>query len=175
MEIKGAEIPPVLLQKLEGAAVLDLPRPERLRRMVEIMDQAGLRDVTLTREVIREIRYRSMRHRVVIQSFSPAICAAACAEAPDLRVEFLGGYDPEHPQTWDRFLRFGRAIGVAGFNVSKDHLTPERLAQPREHGETCAVWTVDDPEQVKTLARMGVDAIITNNPARTPETLRLLR
>jgi len=111
----------------------------------------------------------------VIQSFSPAICAVARAEAPDFRVEFLGGYDPEHPENWERYLRFGRAIGVAGFNVSKDHLTPERLNQLREKGETCAVWTVDDPEEVTKLARMGVDAIITNDPARTREILRLLR
>lgn len=175
VEIKGSEVPPPLLEQLETLAARDLTQSERLRRMVEILDQAGFRDVTLTRKVLREVRDRKMWKRVVIQSFSPAICAVARAEAHEARVEFLGGYDPDHPENWERYLRFGRAIGVAGFNVSKDYLTPERLAQLRERGETCAVWTVDDPESICKLARMGVDAIITNDPARTREILHSLR
>jgi len=175
IEIKGAEVPQSLLANMESVASHDVPQPERLNRLVRLLDDARFRDVTLTRKVIQEVRDRKMRKRIVIQSFSPAVCAVARAEAPEMRVEFLGGYDPEHPANWDRYIRFGRAIGVAGFNVSKDNLTPERLEQLREQGETVAVWTVDDPEQICRLARMGVDAIITNNPAQTRQVLRSCR
>jgi glycerophosphoryl diester phosphodiesterase len=33
------------------------------------------------------------------------------------------------------------------------------------------VWTVDDPEQIRALVEMGVDAIITNVPSMCREVL----
>ena len=43
----------------------------------------------------------------------------------------------------------------------------------RAHGLAIAVnvWTVDDPEQIRALVEMGVDAIITNVPSLCREVL----
>ena len=49
--------------------------------------------------------------------------------------------------------------------------TSATLARWRPH--LVHVWTVDDPAEVRALALLGVDAIITNRPAATRVTLGL--
>ncbi len=122
------------------------------------------RDIALTRGAIHEIRTLNMEKEIVIQSFSPLICLIALLEAPDLRTEFLGSDDPEKPEQWERFVNFGMQIGVHGFNVSHGSLTPERLQWFHDQGKTVAVWTVDEPVEMKKFADWGVDGIITNKP-----------
>ena len=75
------------------------------------------------------------------------------------------GSDPEDdPSRWPRFIAFGRLIGVHGFNIHHESATPERIADFHSHGETVAVWTVDDPALMRRYADWGVDGIITNKP-----------
>jgi len=45
--------------------------------------------------------------------------------------------------------------------------TPGRLAAWRRRGYMVNVWTVDDPAALAVCRRMGVDGVITNDPART--------
>ncbi len=40
-----------------------------------------------------------------------------------------------------------------------------------QRGYLVNVWTVDDPHTLHALAAMGVDAVITNDPARTRQIL----
>lgn len=47
----------------------------------------------------------------------------------------------------------------------------QAIAATHEAGLKMAVWTVDDAEQIITLARAGVDALISNDPG---ETLRIV-
>ena len=44
--------------------------------------------------------------------------------------------------------------------------------QAHEVGLAVNVWTVDDPNRMRSLARIGVDALITNVPAIGVETFR---
>lgn len=79
------------------------------------------------------------------------------------------------------------ATGFLVFDLNADPQLPERAADAGDSAvhpwdpfvdeafmERCAAlglqvntWTVDDPSRAVELARMGVDAIITNFPART--------
>jgi glycerophosphoryl diester phosphodiesterase len=40
-------------------------------------------------------------------------------------------------------------------------------------GYAVSAWTVDDPERLRALAELGVDAIITNDAAAARAALRL--
>ena len=41
-----------------------------------------------------------------------------------------------------------------------------RVARWHARGYAVNVWTVDDPERLRALRDMGVDGIITNDPAK---------
>jgi glycerophosphoryl diester phosphodiesterase len=138
----------------------DETRDEALRMFAE----SGSRNVKLTRAVIELVRDHKMKNQVVIQSFSPVVCAVALLEAPELRTEFLGGYDKDKPENWPKYLRCGQLIRPKGYNVNQDVVTPEFLADIRGRGATVAVWTVDDSDMMRKLAGWGVNSLITNKP-----------
>ena len=49
---------------------------------------------------------------------------------------------------------------------------PGRVARAHQQGRRVVVWTVDDVRQAQKLAAWGVDALITNEPARLLAALR---
>ena len=51
-------------------------------------------------------------------------------------------------------------------------VTRRMVDQAHEVGLAVNVWTVDDPIRMRSLARIGVDALITNVPAVGVETFR---
>ncbi len=140
------------------------PSVELRKPWLRLLEQSDSDNVRLTREVIRIVKKHRMSQQVVIQSFCPDICLIALSEAPDIRTEFLGGRDPKKPEEWERFLALGRGLDPAGYNLHKGSYAPELVAQFHASGKTMAAWTVDEPEEMKRLVEMGVDAIITNKP-----------
>ncbi len=141
------------------------------RKLITMVEEAGSRNLHLARKVIERVRAHGMEHEVVIQSFSPVVCLVTLTEALELRTEFLGGENKEHPEAYVQFLELGYFMGVHGFNLHHETLTRERLAAFHRGGKTVAVWTVDDPAVMKRLQQWGVDAIITNRPDLCRETL----
>lgn len=47
-----------------------------------------------------------------------------------------------------------------------EHTTPDVVAAAHVREVLVNTWTVDDPERIVHLAKMGVDAVITNDPHR---------
>ena len=149
-------------------------REALLRALVDQIEASRTPTLELTRKTIAAVRARHMKNQVVLQSFSPVCCAVALAEAPEMRVEFLGGDDKDDPGRWTQYLAFGEAVGVAGFNINYESVTPGRIAAFHAAGRTCAVWTVDDPEAMRRCVECGADAIISNKPDVLLATLREL-
>ena len=171
IEIKAAQADQSLEEGLLALAseVSCLPPPlwdEGMR----LIEASGTPNLELARRTIALVREQDMATEVVIQSFSPVITFVVLVEAPDLRVEFLGnaGKTPDH---WENYLRWGYLMGVAGFNVGRESLTPGRLAAFHAAGKTVAVWTVDEEEEMERFARWDVDGIITNRPDVARKTL----
>lgn len=152
------------------ARILDVAKdhetltPELWIKVRALIENSGSANLELTRKVIALVRDRHMQKKVVIQSFSPVVCAVAVAEAPEIRTEILGGDDKKKPEMWEGFLRWGYLLDVAGFNPHKEAVTPGRLAAFHAAGKTVSVWTVDDEADMRRLAEWGVDNIITNKP-----------
>lgn len=165
VEIKSvADDGPVMEQMRAATGVQESLSQDALAGFVAVAETSGNRNVDLARAAIADIRAAGMERQVVIQSFSPIICLVAVAEAPEIRTEYLGSYNDEKPEAWEAFKAWGKLINVAGFNVSQPSLTEARLKEFHDLDKTVAVWTVDDPESMKTLINWGVDAIITNKP-----------
>ena len=167
VEIKSAANDGALMGQLwQAAGDREALDGDLASAMMARVEESGSRNLALARAAIADIRAAGMTRQVVIQSFSPVICLVARAEAPEIRTEYLGGYDPEKPEAWDRYLAWGMLTDVAGFNVSHGSINAERLAWFHDAGKTVAVWTVNEEADMQRYIDLGVDAIITNHPDR---------
>jgi glycerophosphoryl diester phosphodiesterase len=127
------------------------------------------RDLRLAAAAAQVIAAAGASDRVIISSFDFRLLSAFRVAAPDLPVGLL--FDAEHP--WR--LRTALAIpllGPAAVHPDRRLVTPSRVARWRERGLGVNVWTVDAPEEVERLARLGVTALISNVPGRAREVVR---
>lgn len=128
------------------------------------IEKDGTPNLELTRKVIQLVRDRGMKDEIVIQSFSPIVCAVALIEAPEMRTELLASGSDENPQQWPDFLAWAEMLNVHGFNCNKNMVTRDLVDDFHERGATLAVWTVNSEEDMRKLAGMGVDLLITDKP-----------
>lgn len=154
----------LMAQLLEFAKDNTVMTPALARKFMDAIETSGTRNLPLTRSTIAEIRKRHMEKGVVIQSFSPVICAIARIEAPEMRVELLSGVEADKHEEWEQVCRWVFLLDVHGLNISAKGVTPGRLAAIQGAGKTMAVYTVDTAEEMSHFAGWGVDAIITNCP-----------
>ena len=161
--------------RVQGEAIPTLAEVLALRRertVVQIEIKRGVPVVPIVRAVFRA----EASADVVLASFDPAIVAEARRWAPGIpRMLILGG----------RRRRLGlfrlrvrplaaklAALGAAG--VSLDHRTlrsPILIAALKSRGWCVWCWTVNQPTAMLRLARWGVDAILSDNPALVKSTL----
>ena len=165
VEIKNmADDGALMAQLLDMAADTPVMTPTLARKMLAAIEASGTRNLPLTRNAIAEIRARDMERGVVIQSFSPIVCAIARIEAPDIRVELLSGVEADDHAAWEQVCRWLFLLDLHGLNLNAKGVTPGRLAAIQGAGKSVAVWTVNDPASMRRFAGWGVDAIITDRP-----------
>jgi len=150
-----------ILEATDGSKMMSARQRHQVAGMIR---DSKSRNYQLTMDVIKLVRDRRMKRHVVIQSFSPIVCAVSLCEAPQMRTEFLAAKNEEKPEQWPYVLRWEQLLGAAGFNLETDSTDPETVARLHRENKTIAVWTVDDEETMRRLADWGVDAIITNKP-----------
>jgi len=169
------EVKPVnqgnLKDLLERIAAGKLSRDEDIDRefLAAVADSP---DAALARAVIADIRAAGKQKFVVLQSFSPVVCGVIAIEAPELKVELLGG--AKDAAAWEGYYRWLFLFEFNGLNTSASALTEGRLDVIQSGGKSCAVYTVDDTAEMQRLAKMGVNRIITNKPALCLEELAKL-
>lgn len=175
IEIKNAADDSKLMKAIcEMAGDQTRMKPEMKRKMFAMIEASGTRNLELTRKTIELVRQRRMSGQVVLQSFSPIVCAIARHDAPRFRVEMLALKDKDDPERWPRYLQWRQWLGVAGFNSNLESLDEAAIQQCHAEGRTVAMWTIDDENAMRQLAGWGVDRIITNKPDVCLSTLKAL-
>lgn len=165
VEIKNvADDRALMAQLLQEAEPYPVMTPEFACQMMRIIEASGTRNLELTRKVIAKIRERGMANQIVIQSFSPIICAIAKIEAPEMRVEALSGVKVDEHEMWELVTRWLFLLDLDGLNLSHESVTPGRMATVKQAGKSVAVWTVDEEAVMTRVVGLGADAIITNRP-----------
>jgi glycerophosphoryl diester phosphodiesterase len=104
-----------------------------------------------------------VRERVLVSSFHPCAVAAWQRRLPEVPAGLL--FEAEAPL----YLRRAWALPwLRPFSANPQDLLCDTEAVRRWHarGYRVNVWTVDAPDDLRRLAAAGVDAIITNDPAR---------
>jgi glycerophosphoryl diester phosphodiesterase len=128
---------------------------------VELKSQRAVFDDGLAGAVAEILRRHGVRDRVLVSSFDPLLLARFRMHAP----EFATGLLFEHEQS--RPLREGWAARLLRPSaMHPDRLLVDARAVRRWHARSFAVnvWTVDDPAELRLLATLGVDGLITNRP-----------
>jgi glycerophosphoryl diester phosphodiesterase len=172
VEIKNSDDDRALHSELLEMGAGDGPLlPGRADEVIARIEASGSRNLELARRTIADIRALGMQKRVVIQSFSPVICAVALIEAKDIRTELLANSSDGDPNRWPQYLEFERLLQPAGLNVNHRDATPELVNDLHARGRSVAVWTVNDPADMARLRRMGVDRLITDKPDLAREVL----
>lgn len=102
---------------------------------------------------------------VILSSFNPQSVQRIKQLAPEISTGFLYETEPEHTSA------IGFAVELLADAVHPDYqlLTEEKVYTFHEHGLLVNTWTVNDPEEMKKMVRMGVNGIITNYPDRLKE------
>ncbi len=124
-----------------------------------LFDRTIARLVERTAAVVRET---GVGARVLMSSFHPWAVALWTRQAPDVPAALL--FESQAP------LPLRRAWALHGLRVFAVHpeatlCTPESVRRWHDAGYAVNTWTVDDPRRLRALRGMGVDGIITNDPA----------
>lgn len=173
IEIKNAQDDSALMADIARmAGERKRMTPDMKREMGRMIEASGTRNLELTRKTIAIIRERRMARQAVIQSFSPIVCAIALREAPRIRVEMLALKDKDNPQRWPNYLKWRNWLDVAGFNSNLNSLDEDGVRQCRAEDRTVAIWTVDDPDEIRRIAGWDINRIITNQPDVCLQTLK---
>lgn len=108
-------------------------------------------------------------HPVTIMSFAPTALRRIRQLAPSVPLTLL------MEERWIPLRRDGSlptGVRISGPGIRLLRAEPEYVERAHQAGNEVYCWTVDEPEDVELVSRLGVDAIITNRPAAVLAQLR---
>lgn len=116
-------------------------------------------DPRLVDRVARVIAAHRPTGRVMVSSFHLPLLVAMKGLLPEVAIHlFL-----DRPLPDGFFAGVGRVVDSLGTHW--ELVDPDLVEEAARHGRAVWAWTVDDPVRAVHLARVGVTAITTNDPA----------
>ncbi len=177
--------------ELDAIDVGDGQRVPNLRRVLSFCHAHSLRvNVELKSDLHPNSRTQALQHLRLVQG-----CAALARDFPDpghfilfssfnpLLVAMLRRLVPEVPGAWlvhegqPRMLRATRqraaraALRLRAVHPQGKLASAELVSELHAQGSVVNVWTVNDASEAIRLTRVGVDAIISDCPAKIRESL----
>ena len=143
---------PTLDALVDRAQELDVPL------LVEIKPH-GQETPGYVDDVVALLRAQGVSDTYLVQSLDQAVVEQVEALAPEIGTGYVLP------------VNLGRlpATSTDFVAVEESSVTPSLLAQARAAGIEVFVWTVDEPAAMRASVREGVDAIITDLPARAAQ------
>lgn len=142
------------------AEVLDIAK-DKIKLNVELK-YYGDHQPRLAERVVDEVRAHGMMNQVIIQCLEYDPLQEVHRLAPEIPVGYLLSVNARHPQRLD----------VSFLGAALSRATGAFVQAAHRRGQEVHVWTVDKPDDMERMIDIGVDSLITNQPA---EALRLLR
>jgi glycerophosphoryl diester phosphodiesterase len=160
LDAGGGERVPTLDEVLDGFG-------DRIAFNVEL--KRGSRDEypELEALAVAAARGRGLLARTLFSSFYDPVLAGLRAEGADVRIGTL--VSPRAPERW---LERCRAVGAEAVHFWRGLASAETIATAHEAGLAVHVYTVDAPDEMRSLVGRGVDGLFTNHPGRLLALLR---
>jgi glycerophosphoryl diester phosphodiesterase len=112
-------------------------------------------------DVVNAVRDHGMADQVIISSFNPMALRKAKKSAPE--IEFAILLAPDLPG-WTRSSLARRYAGADGVHPEAPMVNETYMTAARRQRLPVRVWTVNDEPEMRRLAALNVDAIITDAP-----------
>lgn len=110
---------------------------------------------------------------LLLSSFNPLTVGAMVASLPGVAVGLVHYDGVPLNQALPLALEFGAT--ALSSNVGAEGLDAAGISTAHDVGLDVMVWTVNDPAEAVRLAKAGVDALCTDDPARLVEALASMR
>jgi len=162
------------VQQLDASNKLERYRGEKIPTLEQVLHAVGtrgtvnieLKNLTLRTDGIEAATLAAIKNvgameRAMVSSFNPIALRRMYQLDPHVPRGLL--YRPNLPiylrRTWLRPLAHPTAL-----HPHHSMITREFVAWAHRKGYKVNTWTVDDPDEMKRLIELGVDAIMTNKP-----------
>jgi glycerophosphoryl diester phosphodiesterase len=161
LDVGGQRIP-LLEQVLRWAGA------RGMRLNIELKPDVSSRGTLVGRVAALLRGMRNAPELVLLSSLHPGILLELAHRIPDVAIAWVA--PPETRLVWRRpwFLR----LGPIGINAHTRLLDAPGMLAARRRGASVYAWTVNDSASAQRLARLGVDGIITDDPATIVLALR---
>jgi len=148
------------------AAALDLLKDFPGLIYIELKcEPAGARD--LCEAVCRVIRESRALPQMIVKSFELSAIPIIRELCPEVQTAALFGAKLMNALRKDaRIIRAAKAVDAHQISVHYSLATRRLVNRANEAGLPVTIWTADSPRWVERGARLGLKAIITNDPAR---------
>lgn len=160
------------------AQVLDLVNGQRTMLIELKWPQQGTYKKLVSR-VVDLIRQRKAESWVIVQSFEYAYLRELHQLAPEITCyQLLYGYISFPPVYMDRSFHVGSfpiVEGASGLAINYKFLSPALVEKFHNKGWKVVTWTVNDPADIRRVANLGVDGIISDNPGVVRSELGITR
>jgi glycerophosphoryl diester phosphodiesterase len=142
------------IQKHAGVFYLEM-KPDRGRASELVLEVSNL------------IQQHQLQERIVVLSFDLGAVKAIKDRCPEVRTGAL--FQPRFfrtgsPMRKGAMIRSALACNADEIALHRLLVTPRLIEQARSASLEVVVWTVDDPAWLATARRLGIKAVITNNP-----------
>ena len=139
---------------------------------VEIKSNQIGREGALAAATAKVIKASGREDRVLVSSFDPIALVQFHRHAPDVGLAYIFAEEQHLParRGW-----IGTAIGVSIVHPQHTLVTEESVRRWRTAGRPINVWTVDDADELRRLAALGVDGVFSNDPAHAIAVLDAVR
>ena len=138
------------------------------RGLVYIELKCGLRSVgPLVDAVANLLRDSPLVARVIIKSFRLAALSEMRHCLPTVQTAAL--FEPSVLNILRRrryIIEVAREFGAQQLSLHRSLITPKLARLARDAGMPLTVWTVDAPKWITRCQRLGITALITNDPLR---------
>jgi glycerophosphoryl diester phosphodiesterase len=153
----GAEFAGVQIPALDE--VLDLAKGKLLVNIeLKSLEISGSK---LGVDVVEVVRAHRMVDDVVISSFNPFVLRRSKLAGPEIEHALLLDLDTTGWTRWGLTLRYSRADGV---HPETRMVDAGYVTAAHKRGMPVRVWTVNDEAEMRRLAALDVDAIISDTP-----------
>ena len=141
------------------AEVFSLVKPSALAINIELKTTECLYP-ELPGKIIKLAKEYSMSDRVLYSSFNHYSLQDIKKIDPGAKIGLLYELGMVDPWVYAKYTG-ADAIHPHFYTIA---VLPETVERCHENGIMVNVWTVDDPEMVRLMAKCGVDAVISNKP-----------